>query len=195
MPDTALTTHDSQRVSRLVAQCFDGEQVRKPALPGFLARKLGAIDWLGGVPDAWTLRWVIETCRAELDWSEADWRRMNRNWNGWSSEAYALAAPHQMPHEQAAARVLNAWAHVHVPTGRFYMVKAQLRGQRRAANDMNQSAAYRASWAKMIPGTIEELRTLIGQRRKAWPILLLAIAAYRQRREEADRQIETKEAA
>ena len=50
-------------------------QLRQPAPPAFLARRLAAIDWLDPPPEG-SRAWLVETCRAELEWSRAEWRRL-----------------------------------------------------------------------------------------------------------------------
>lgn len=159
---------------------------RQAALPGFLARSILRIDWLDGVPDPWSLRWVIETCRAELAWSVANWRKLNPDWRGFDHEAVALSEPWRLPHERAAAKVLNAWGHVHLPTGEWHEVKARLRAQLKAAADTRQSLPYRLQWLKRGADTRSELDDCRDRRRKAWPALLEAIAEYRAARAEID---------
>jgi hypothetical protein len=90
---------------------------RQPALPGFIHRKIAAINWTfdpAGMPREGSRRWDVAAAHAELDWALADWRRCNPHWNGWDHEAHSLAAVNRLPHEHKAAMVVNVWMKAHV---------------------------------------------------------------------------------
>src|SRR5471030_616127 len=44
---------------------------RQPASPSFVARRLACIAWRGAPSPR---LWLVETCRAELEWAVAEWR-------------------------------------------------------------------------------------------------------------------------
>lgn len=152
---------------------------RRPALPGFLARKMIATRWQPTYRRA-----IVEACRAEIDWSVSDWRRLNPHWNGWNHEAAMLAQPHRLPHEVAAARVLNCWGHVQPLEMRIRDASMTLKAQVAMASDTTQSAGTRLSWTNAAAGTRQALRTLLAQLRNNYPIFLRAVKAYRAEREE-----------
>lgn len=166
--------------------------LRRPADAGFLARKVLSIDWAKfgqPVPLVRSLPWLIEACRAELAWSRADYCRLTGVANLNHSDAYDGPHPseaHRLPVEHLAARVLNAWGHVHVETGRIRHEIEVLRRARDAADRMDQSADYRASWAQQADGIASDLRQLLGYRRKAWPVFVGAAREYRHARHEVD---------
>ena len=151
---------------------------RRPADPAFLARRLAAVAW--HEPPSPRLR-LVETCRAELEWAVAEWRWISsepddRDWSrGWGphpSEAWRL------PHEQAAARVVNCHLHLDVAQFRLRALLPRLRGQRAAALRLDQSAAYRLSWADAAAGTERDIRDYLGRRRLAWRCFRTASADY-----------------
>jgi hypothetical protein len=41
--------------------------LRQPAPPAFLARRVATIDWVEA-PAAGSRAWLVEICRAELEW-------------------------------------------------------------------------------------------------------------------------------
>jgi hypothetical protein len=149
---------------------------RRPADPAFLARRLAAIAWYE--PPSPRL-WLVETCRAELEWAVAEWRWLSsdpddRGW-GWGphpSEAWRL------PHEQAAARVVNCHLHLDVAQLRLDALLPKLRGQRAAALRLDQSASYRLSWADAAAGTERDVRDYLGRRRLAWRCFRAASTDY-----------------
>ena len=151
---------------------------RRPADPAFLARRLAAIAWLE--PPSPRLR-LVETCRAELEWAVAEWRWLSsdpgeqdrgRDWGPHPSEAWRL------PHEQAAARVVNCHLHFDVAQFRLNALLPKLRGQRAAALRLDQSAAYRLGWADAAAGTERDIREYLGRRRLAWRCFRAASADY-----------------
>jgi len=140
--------------------------LRRPAAPEFLARRLTSVDWLKVKPPA-SRRQLAEICRAELEWAEAEWRCLSggrdaaSDWGGHPAEAWRL------PHEHAAARVINC--HIHVDLAEWSIVRLLpvLRSQRFAALDRSRSADHRAQWAKLAARTERELLGLISRRRLA----------------------------
>lgn len=146
---------------------------RQPALPGFLARCIDRIDWLDGVPDAWALRWVLETCRAELTWSVADYKRVS----GDHAERDARydgphpAEAYRLPHERAAADILSIHGHLLGLTPRLRLGLKRLRAQRAAG------------WHAQALGTLDDIRWYWAERRKAWALMVAAIARYRAARD------------
>lgn len=157
---------------------------RQPALHGFIVRRLFAANPTSGI------RTVIEACRAELVWSRADFTRLSR-WHDSHVDMYDGPHPeqaHRLPHERMAATVLNAWNHAHCDTHRIRELVLTLKSQRKAANDLTQSNAYRNGWANAAGHTEHEIADLWGRRRKAWSVLVKAIEAYRGLRKEITEQ-------
>ena len=162
---------------------------RRPASPIFLARRLAAIAWFGPPPAPGSRPWLVETCRAELAWALADWRLLtgtveepaaNRSGGPHPSEA------HRLPHEVAAARVVNCHLHVDVEGWRIRTLLMTLRRQRRAACDGEQADAYRLSWMEAAAGTLADLVLHRNRRRVAWDCFLAASAEYRRSRATLD---------
>jgi hypothetical protein len=148
---------------------------RRPADPAFLARRLAAIAWRE--PPSPRLR-LVETCRAELEWAVAEWRWLSSDaddkgwWGPHPSEAWRL------PHEQAAARVVNCHLHLDVAQFRLGALVPRLRSQRAAALRLDQSASYRRRWADAAAGTERDVRDYLGRRRLAWRCFRAASADY-----------------
>ena len=151
---------------------------RQPADAAFLARRLAAIAWLD--PPSPRLR-LVEACRAELEWAVAEWRWLSsdpeeqdrgRGWGPHPSEAWRL------PHERAAARVVNCHLHLDVAQFRLSALLRKLRGQRAAALRLDQSAAWRLYWADAAAGTEGDIREYLGRRRLAWRCFRVASADY-----------------
>lgn len=165
---------------------------RRPADAGFIARKVLSIAWdkFGvEVPPAHSRTWLIEACRAELSWSVADYCRIT----GTSSLAHdsQYDGPHpsqswRLPVENLAARVLNAWGHVHVETRNLRHALTGLRAARRAASNEVQNSLYRVSWARTAALMVDEIRQLLAYRRRAWPVFVAAAREYRAVRAEID---------
>lgn len=147
---------------------------RRPADPGFIARRLAAIAWCEP-PSSRQL--LVETCRAELEWAVAEWRWLtgepdNDGWGPHPSENWRL------PHEHAAARVVTCHLHLDVALSRWRDLRPKLRGQRAAARRQDQTEAYRLSWADAAAGTQEDIRRYLASRRLAWHCFLAAAADY-----------------
>lgn len=150
---------------------------RRPALPGFIERKRIATGDITG------RRVVIEACKAELDWSKADRRRLA------VSGIYVLqdtnAEAFDFPHELAAAVVLNVWGHLHPIETRIVACWSRMHAQRSAG----WSDAGRAAWAAAARGSAADLRWYIAERRKLKPIFNRAVTAYRAERALVDAEL------
>lgn len=184
MPDTALPTTEIPAPA-LAAQAVALH--RKPALPGFLFRSIGRINWIEGVPDVWSLRWILEACKAELVWSRSDYDRVSRGVYSDRVDMYDGPHPeqcHRLPHERMAARVLNAWGHAGDGSYRIRELILTLKAQRGAANDDTQNDAYRSAWLGVSKTTERQIADLWKRRREAWTVLLAAMRAYRALRDE-----------
>jgi hypothetical protein len=175
MPDTVLPASALPRSALEPALIAAG---RQPALPGFLARSILSINWLDGVPDAWTLRWVIETCRAELRWSEADWRRLNPAHPEDERNGPHPSEAHRLPHERAAARVLNCWEHLHTPERRSSELWQRVKDQ------------LRAGWRHRAAATLGDLVWQRDERAKRRAAFDAAVAAYRSARASVEAQLD-----
>jgi hypothetical protein len=156
--------------------------LRRSAPIDFLERRLEAIDWRGAPPRKGSRWWLVETCRAELEWAEADWRRLGGDAVELSRPG-RYCGPHpaeacRLPHEEAAARLVNCHLHVDVETWRMRELLRRLPGQRQAAADPTQSAAYRASWTAGAAGTIADLGDHRQRRSQAWRAFLAAASLY-----------------
>ena len=152
--------------------------LREPAPLDFLARRLTAIDWHEGPPAEGSRIWLVETCRAELEWACADWRRLGGDLGETGPAAHPSDA-WRLPHERAAARLVNCHLHVDVEGWRIGELLRRLPGQRRATLDITQSAAYGLAWANRAAGTLDDLRLHRLQRRLAWRGFLAAADEYR----------------
>lgn len=139
---------------------------RRPALHGFVVRKLFAAGEITG------RRVVVEACKAELAWSVAEWRRLNPN--GWEHErdVEGLAAPHRLPHERAAAVVLNCWNHLHPTDSRAAELWARVKLQ------------LRAGWREKAARTLVDLNWYRIERAKQVAAFDAAVAEYRRLRED-----------
>ena len=147
---------------------------RRPADRGFIARRLAAIVWYE--PPSPRQR-LVETCRAELEWAAAEWRWLvgDLEDRGWGSHP---SATWRLPHEHAAARVVNCHLHLDVALSRWGELRRKLRGQRAAASRQDQTESYRLSWADAADGTQEDIGRYLARRRLAWHCFLVASADY-----------------
>jgi hypothetical protein len=148
---------------------------RKPAPPSFVARRLACIAW-GRAPSQ--RLWLVETCRAELEWAVAEWRLLaddpdDRGPGPHPSEEWRL------PHERAAARVVNCHLHLDVAQWRLAELVPRLRRQRAAALDGSRPEVHRLYWADAAVATVGDLRSYLVRRRLAWRCYLAAAADYR----------------
>jgi len=155
--------------------------LRQPADASFLARRLAAIAWGEGPPSPRSRAWLVETCRAELEWADAEWRRLagdpdERAWGADPRQAWWL------PHEYAAARVVNCHLHLDTDLWQLRKLRPRLRGQRRAATDGTLDAARRLYWADAAARTLDDYRGHLARRRLAWRCFVPAAVEYRRRR-------------
>jgi hypothetical protein len=142
----------------------------------------------------------VESCRAELEWAVAEWRllagdtedygrshvygRSNvRDFGSHPSEEWRL------PHERAAARVVNCHLHLDVAQSRLAELVRRLRRQRAAALDHGRPEAHRLQWADAAAATTGDMRGYLARRRLAWRCFLGAAADYRSLRATQDRQL------
>jgi hypothetical protein len=161
--------------------------LRRPAPSDFLARRLQAIDWFGGRPPAeGSRRHLVEICRAELEWAHADWRRLGGVDEGLTTGPHPSEA-WRLPHEQAAARLVNAHLHIDVASWRIGELLLRLRDQRSAATDMTQSEDYRLGWADAAAGCLGDLQMHLHRRRRALRVFLSEVSHYRRLRAAIDR--------
>jgi hypothetical protein len=184
MPDALLPVYATR-------PCLITDQ-RKPACAGFIARKVLSIDWPRWgqpVPPTNSQTWLLEACKAEVAWAHADYCRITGT-SGLSHDSrYDGVHPSEqwrLPVEQLAARVLNAWGHVHVEIGRIRDALTGLRRARDAAANAEQSDAYRESWAQGAAFIAADLRALLAYRRRAWPVFVQAAREYRAARAAID---------
>ena len=104
-------------------------------------------------------RRLVEACRAELAWAREDWLRIaaslglaadprERRDDGFVWEAVRL------PHELAAARLLNVWGHLHPIEYRLREAIARVKAQRAAGWDatatLDDVAWYRRERRKLV---------------------------------------------
>ena len=151
---------------------------RRPALAGFLARRLLATAWgPDGPPRVGSRRWLVETCRAELAWSVADWRRVTGRFGICVDERGEGPHPSEawrLPHEVAAARFVSCHSHVDVEEWRLGELGRAIRAQRRAG------------WVDAAERTLADYRLHLARRRKGWRALLAAADRYRALRAAVD---------
>ena len=151
---------------------------RQPAPPSFVARRLAcSAGWEAPSPRAL----LVETCRAELEWAVAEWRLLA------GDPDYRGAGPHpseqwRLPHERAAARVVNCHLHLDVAQWRLAELVPRLRRQRAAALDTDRPESHRLHWANAAVGTVGDVRCHLARRRLAWRCFLVAAADYRRLR-------------
>lgn len=155
---------------------------RRPALPGFLARKVIASGRTSARAQ------LIETCRAELAWSVADYIRLAGTGANHDAryDGPHPAEAHRLPHERAAATVLNVWGHLH-PIERsirdlIRRPNGRLRAQRQAAAADRYSESQRYDWARRAEHTLDDLRWYLAERRKLVGRFRVAAADYRDAR-------------
>jgi len=171
--------------------------LRRPAPADFLARRLAAIDWRDGIPET-NSRWaLVETCRAELEWVDAEWRRLGGD--AATPRSRSNQGPHpaeslRLPHEHAAARLVNCHLHVDVSGWRIRTLARRLPAQRRAARDEAQSVSYRAAWINAAAGTLSDLQDYRRRRALAWRAFLAAATEYRHLRAQMEAAAERKAA-
>lgn len=121
-------------------------------------------------------RQLLQACRGELAWARDDWLRV-------AGELGLSADPHdrddgfdggfaweaaRLPHEQAAARLLNVWGHLHPVEHRLSEAIGRVRAQRAAGWDAT--------------ATLEDVAWYRRERRKLVRAFLDAAADYRRQR-------------
>lgn len=146
---------------------------RRAALPGFIARKViasGAEDDRGR---------LLAACRAELAWCRADVLRIAGEIGlpiDPLAESRADAVPiwelTRLPHEHAAARLLNAWDHLHPAETRLALCHERLEAQRDAG------------WTAQAADTEADIRLHERTRRRAADAMIGAAEMYRASRRE-----------
>jgi hypothetical protein len=131
---------------------------RQPALRGFIIRRLFAAKAVTG------RQVTIEACRAEISWSVADWKRLHPLFHGWNEEAEGMAAATRLPHERAAARVLNCWGHLHPIEWRTMAIIKMLRDgchhPQAVLGDLRWYLTERRRLAKAFFAAVTEYRRL-----------------------------------
>lgn len=166
MPDTAVLSPIT-----IVRPDLSG---RRPALKGFIIRRLFAAN-------VRTARQaIIEACKAELAWSVAHYTRLY----GHVSHDARYDGPHpaesyRLPHEHAAARVLNAWGHLH-PT------EWRVRENLKVLRSQIEAAAMMPSWGPRADATRDTLRLLLADRARQAKAFFAAVERYRRLRAELE---------
>jgi len=110
-------------------------------------------------------RRLVETCRAELTWARADWLEAAGTAEGWPEAC--------LPHEQAAAQLVELWGRLQPLEDRLRQAVARLRARRRAG------------WPWQ--STLADLQRHRRARRALWRAFLAAAEDYRTRRGNAGR--------
>ncbi len=130
------------------------------------------------MPGSGARRRLIEACRGELAWAREDWLRI-------AGELGLAADPHErlddgqlddgfvweaarLPHEHAAARLLNVWGHLHPVEHRLSEAIGRVRARRAAGWD--------------VTATLEDVAWYRRERRKLVRAFLEAAAEYRRQR-------------
>src|SRR5665213_2598818 len=151
--------------------------LRQPADAAFLARRLAAIAWREGPPSPRSRTWLVETCRAELEWADAQWRHLAGD-HGERTRGTEARQAWRLPHEHAAARVVNC--HLHLVADRWQLgeLRPRLRGQRRAALDERLPATGRLYCANAAAGTLGDYKRHLARRKLAWRCFVAAAADY-----------------
>lgn len=140
----------------------------RAAHPDHIKRKCRAAGAFSG------RKLILAQCKAEIDWASARYRREHQGPRPFDHEMEWEAAQARMPHEQAAAVVLNVWGHLLVPEARIHALVAKLRQQRAAG------------WYREAAGTVDDLRYYWQARHTSWRVMLKAIADYRAARRAVD---------
>lgn len=129
-----------------------------------IARRVAApADWLLGylAPDLAGRARLVETCRAELTWARADGLASGADDEGWQDLL--------LPHERAAARLLDLWGHLHPLEHRLREGLRRLKAQRRAG------------WPNAA-ATLADVQRYRTARRQLLRAFLDAAAGYRRKR-------------
>jgi hypothetical protein len=122
-------------------------------------------------------RRLVEACRGELTWAREDWLRIAAETGLAADPRDRLDNSHddifvweaaRLPHEHAAARLLNVWGHLHPIEHRLREAIARVRAQRAAGWD--------------AAATLEDVAWYRRERRKLLRAFLEAAAEYRRQR-------------
>lgn len=116
-------------------------------------------------PSNAAIRSLIDTCRAELAAASCRYRLATAS-RAWDHEIEQAAAAHRLPHEQAAAILLNVWGHLHPIEARAVEIANRLVLQRRAG------------WTSRADGTLADLRRYLAARAELRRIFDAAAADY-----------------
>ncbi len=157
---------------------------RQPAPPSFVARRLACIAWRRAPSPR---LWLVETCRAELEWAVAEWRLLAGDPETGSHGSHP-SEEWRLPHERAAARVVNCHLHLDVAQWRLAELVPRLRRQRAAALDHGRPESHRLYWADAAAATAGDIGAYLVRRRLAWRCILVAAAEYRRLRGVIGRQ-------
>ena len=118
-------------------------------------------------------RRLVEACRSELTWAREDWLRtagqlgLPADPHGRLDDGFVWEAA-RLPHEHAAARLLNVWGHLHPVEHRLSEAIGRVRAQRAAG------------WN--VTATLEDVAWYLRERRKLVRAFLEAAAEYRRQR-------------
>jgi hypothetical protein len=164
------------RPETVVVEVDDVAEPRRPALPGFIWRKLIA----AGITDFKSREASIACCKAEMDWAQADWRRITADLGlgavdakeqTWGTPAWQGAL---LPHEAAAQIVVNIWSeHIAPKEDRARKLWSTMNAQRKAGWNTDEIA--------------KDVRWYLAERRKLLPKFKAAIERYAKLREQLDR--------
>jgi hypothetical protein len=116
---------------------------------------------------AYRTRALVKACRAELDGALNDWCRLNPN----VMHDVRTMGPHpseacRLPHEHAAANVLNIWGHLHPVEVRTIECASRLIAQRKAG------------WTGRAADTLKDLRWYLADRVKLRASFHAAVSEY-----------------
>ncbi len=117
---------------------------------------------------------TIARCRAELEWANADGQALAAELGiADPDRPRRLPSPWEavrLPHEAAAACLLNVWGHLHPMEWRIRELILRLRAQR--------PKAHRGDWSRRAAGTLDDLQWYRRERRRLWRAWLAAAADY-----------------
>src|SRR5204862_7435650 len=113
-------------------------------------------------------------CRAERDWAAVDGGGLAASLGiadpGPMRRGPALWEAARLPHEIAAARLLNVWGHLHPMEWRIRELILRLRAQR--------SKEHEGDWAERAVGTLGDLQWYRRERCRRWRAWLATAADY-----------------
>jgi hypothetical protein len=112
-------------------------------------------------------RRLVETCRGELAWARADWLEATGIAEGWPEAC--------LPHEQAAAHLLEIWSHLDPLEHRLRQGLERLEARRRAG------------WP--WEATLADVQRYRLERRGLWRAFIAAAEHYRDQRAKAARTV------